>query len=279
MLPRSINNRWRDNFGHSGRLGLARQTYRGQRIRYRGQGRDSDSYHRRVARRDQHSQIYYRRFERDQYSASRPRNRLSIESGITTGGEQVRPKVTIICDSIGKRVSVPHVKVQSISGLYVEKALRYVRLNTNIDVKNYNIIVLHIGTVDLRFLSINQFSNFYQKLVEEIQKVNPSVLIAISGILQRPKDFRQSNIREEIDIKRKNFNQELKRICTWYRLNFLQGYKKFQYINNPAQPDRSLYNNSRFDGVHLNNRGVIVFGEYLKGAVAMMRGKWYHRNR
>ena len=189
-----------------------------------------------------------------------------------------QPKATLVSDSLGKRLHLPYVDIQAIGGLYVEKAARYVRLNTNINIKDYNIIILHIGTIDLKFLNPQEFATFYQNLLDAIKGENPEAILAISGIIQRPYDFRRGVLGKDTEAKRRAFNQELKRLSVWYRINFLKTYKQFQYFYDPSQPDRRLFVNTWQDGIHLNAPGSRVFSSYLGGVFSMLRGKWFQNH-
>ena len=189
-----------------------------------------------------------------------------------------QPKATLVSDSLGKRLHLPYVDIQAIGGLYVEKAARYVRLNTNINIKDYNIIILHIGTIDLKFLNPQEFATFYQNLLDAIKGKNPEAILAISGIIQRPYDFRRGVLGKDTEAKRRAFNQELKRLSVWYRINFLKTYKQFQYFYDPSQPDRRLFVNTWQDGIHLNALGSRVFSSYLGGVFSMLRGKWFQNH-
>ena len=228
---------------------------RNSRGRYRSQSSLAQVNHR------THSTSGYRSRPYKQRARPNIRTRLYTQ----TPSRNRWPKVSLISDSIGKKVNVPHLAVQAVSGLYVEKAERYLRLNINLNVKDYDIIILHIGTVDLKFLSITEFATKYEALINRIKTIKESALVAISGILQRPKDFRTGSSGNFLDEKRKSFNSELKRICVWHRLSFCQSWKRFQQKDNPSEPDYSLFKDTWYDGVHLNDRGGREFSRYLEG--------------
>ena len=132
-----------------------------------------------------------RRYRENQVSTStsnttdairKEQHQSRINRPLVRGTPRNQPKATLVSDSLGKRLHLPYVDIQAIGGLYVKKAARYVRLNTNINIKDYNIIIFPIGTIDLKFLSTQEFASLYQ---------NPEAILAISGIIQRPCDIRR----------------------------------------------------------------------------------------
>ena len=188
--------------------------------------------------------------------------------------ERINPKITVISDSICKRITITGVEFQVVSGLNIDKCFQYIEQGERLKVTGYDIIVLHIGTVELRRETADSFATRLQELIKLIRLVNTDCHIGLSSILPRPIDFHSGRLGRESEVKRLEFNAEIKRVALWERCSFLRTYKPFLDRQDQTLPDESLFRRIRIDGVHLNWYGSRQLENYLSGSIALMKGRW-----
>ena len=109
--------------------------------------------------------------------------------------------MTIVSDSICRRVKLPHVINQAVRGLRVGTAYRFIYQETRIKVFPYDVIILHVGTLDLEQLSVQEFSKQYLSLVRVIAHKKPQSVLGLSAILPRAVDIRSGEKGKELDCK------------------------------------------------------------------------------
>ena len=189
-------------------------------------------------------------------------------------GYKVNPKITVISDSMYGRIFVPGVKFQIIGGLNLDRAYEYIEGGQRLSVTEYDIVIIHIGTVELRRLLPEEYSKKVQGLIKLVREINPECHIALSNIIPRPIDFHSGNSGIKVEKNRQEFNAELKRVDVWERCYYLRSEKPFIDRNDPARPNEDLFRNVKYDGVHLNFHGSKKLENYLSGSIALLKGKW-----
>ena len=128
-----------------------------------------------------------------------------------------------------------------------------------LQVTGYDIVILHIGTVELRRETAGSFATRLQELIKLIRLFNTDCHIGLSSILPRPIDFHSGSLGRETEVKRLEFNAEIKRLALWewcsflrtYHCSFLRTYKPFLDRQDQTLPDQSLFRIIRVDDVHL----------------------------
>ena len=179
--------------------------------------------------------------------------------------ERINPKITIISDSICGRISIPGVDFQVIGGLNIDRCYEYIERGERLKVLGYDIIVLHIGTVELRKESAENFVARLQELIKLIRSVNTECHIGLSSIIPRPIDFHSGSSGRVIEANRKEFNLEIQRVALWERCNYLRSYKPFLNKDDQSYPDESLFRKIWLDGVHTNWYGSRKLESYQSG--------------
>ena len=142
-----------------------------------------------------------------------------------------------------------------------------------LQVTGYDIVILHIGTVELRRETAGSFATRLQELIKLIRLFNTDCHIGLSSILPRPIDFHSGSLGRETEVKRLEFNAEIKRLALWEWCSFLRTYKPFLDRQDQTLPDQSLFRRIRVDDVHLSWYGSRQLENYLSGSVALMKSK------
>ena len=181
-------------------------------------------------------------------------------------------QITIIGDSMIKHCKIPEVDVQSIGGLNLTRAYQLIETK-EIKIKGYDVLIIHIGTVEVQRCSVTDFAKKYQDLIRLIKAQNQKCILGLSYIIQRPVDFYTGSFRgKRNENKRKLFNQEIKRLALWERCQFIKSSKPFADRYNPDEPYDPYFNQN--DGIHLNRQGSDKLTNYLSGSIALLKGIW-----
>ena len=123
-----------------------------------------------------------------------------------------------------------------------------------IHIKQYDIIIVHIGTTELNKRNTNaEFVKMYQELIKLIREFFPNerCFLGLSFIIQRPKDFQGKAALKGsyTERQRQDYNREIKRLALWERCQYIKSSKPFGDRKNPEIPDQILFSK---DGIHLN---------------------------
>ena len=172
------------------------------------------------------------------------------------------------------RMSIKGVDFQVIGGLNIDRCYEHIERGDRLKVDGYDIIILHVGRVELRQETADSFASRLQELIKLIKSINQECHVGISCIIPRPVDFHSGRLGKDTEVKRQEFNSEIKRVALWERCYLLRSYKPFMDKENQNFPDETLFRRVRVDGVHLNWYGSRKLENYLSGSVALMKGTW-----
>ena len=160
-------------------------------------------------------------------------------------------KATLITDSICKWVAVKGLEVQKFPGASISGIGYYISEGI-CDVISYNVIIIHVGTNDIRLRSIHQITIFYKALLYQVRYLNKDALIIMSAILPRPVDFNfsQSKVVQVNRILAKLVSQT--KNCSYIRT-----YRRFIRRGRPLL---KLYKQNKYRQweLHLNKSGIRI---------------------
>ena len=256
-----------------------RSNRRQSEVPYSNRSRGGDRHHKDKfgsLRKRSFSQSHHQRPKRGPFVPKQV-NSIVVKPAERINQGKIYPRMTIISDSICKRVSIPHVHVQSIGGLRINTAERYIKEKLRLNISDFDIIIIHVGTLDVEALSVKAFTDQYCQLVKTILSVNPNALLGLSAIIPRLCDFNRRN-RYKLEEKRQILNQEIRRIAVWERLIAIDSSKKFFLKYEQNQVDDSCFYEYDPSGLHLNGRGAEVLSLYFSGSFALLKGIWRKRN-
>ena len=167
----------------------------------------------------------------------------------------------VISDSICKYLSlIEHTKVDLVRGLTLEGALKKVETETyKLELAKYRLIVIHVGTNNIYDLTIDEYLELYDKIIEKVFQANPSARIALSAVLPRPIDTRCKPISDKRLII--NFSLKL-RARGDPNLFFLETDKKIMNKTTLA-PINVFFCMAKGDKIHLNRKGNSVLQSYM----------------
>ena len=117
---------------------------------------------------------------------------------------------------------------------------------------NFDIIVVHVGTNDLRFRSVEYIVDEMSALIVRIQNENKNAKLALSAIIQRPNDMSS-------EIKRREVNAKFKKLAKAKGCEFLCTYRPF--LNQDNSPNRDLFAR---DGLHLSTSGTKCLHRFME---------------
>ena len=167
----------------------------------------------------------------------------------------------IIGDSIVKFIKITnHADVKAFPGITIERLYWKVRLN-KVDLKQYKIILVHVGTNDIITNSVKGIINSYCKLIEAVKIKNPKAQIGVSSILPRPCDGSETNQVVEV------VNREIKSICCHLGAYFVPSYRPFVKCYKAGSCD--LFAKDR---LHLNFKGSVTLRKNLVGNIISLQG-------
>ena len=177
--------------------------------------------------------------------------------------------VIVISDSLLKHCRTPgHANIHAISGLTTESLIGKIRRNcldkygTSVNWNRYYLCILHVGTNDVGKGKGDYVVDNLIEVVREIRTHRPNLDIAISGILPRPKDHKDTS---DILIK---INRDLKDWCdSKDYLHFHPSYKSFIRHKRPIE-DQNLFAQDR---LHLGDFGINRMCQIIKVIVTRWR--------
>lgn len=175
---------------------------------------------------------------------------------------KIYPNFTIISDSICKQVNeTNHILVQSVPGAEIQDIFWCIRFG-EIKVKNFRIIVLHIGTNNLLKDTHSKILYYMERLILYVQSFCPKVKVAISSIIQRPRDF---GWREK---KRRLINVQLERLAGFNKCYFLKSWRPFK----KREVTQNIKKYFAADGLHLKPAGSELLKKYFVGSIIRLDG-------
>jgi len=162
--------------------------------------------------------------------------------------------VLIIGDSILRHCYPPRgVYRRSFSGATIVYLLeRLASPNSEIDLRRYELIIIHVGSNDIDNGSINYFLADYKMLINHIRNANPICKIIISAVIPRPRALwktTQDTVRA---------NQLLKRYAA--RKGYLHFHTTYTSFMRHRRPIHRYYDNG---GLHLNEDGSEILTRVL----------------
>lgn len=152
----------------------------------------------------------------------------------------------MISDSIAKYVDgVDGMTVKSYRGATISQIETFIKQDP-LNLPSYDCIIVHAGTNDINYKSVNQIMQAYKFLFRACTDMAPQVPIAVSSILPRLLDYESSK-----DIC-KQINCNLEVYCKNHNIQFIRSYKRFLH---QGRPKAELYA-VRDGGLHLNFEGT-----------------------
>jgi lysophospholipase L1-like esterase len=140
----------------------------------------------------------------------------------------------------------------------------FARLHTKqIRVENYSVIFLAIGTNNLTNMADppTLIADSIMTIVYFIRLHNPHAMVAVCGMLIRPKD-----LGTFIEYRRRLVNTIVQKLCRAQGVIFLRAWK---VLMTGSQVRSRVYAR---DGLHLNRTGANVLYRYLKGNLTNFEG-------
>jgi hypothetical protein len=138
-------------------------------------------------------------------------------------------------------------------------------------VRNFKILLLHYGTNDLR--TDIHFTECADRLVASldraisyIQGVNPNGVIAVSGIIPRPKELKKG--KTDMDEARVYANVAMRGFCEQHGIEYLTT----ETCLKGQDPTKEIYCN---DGIHLTEDGALYLQNYFEGRISELLGIYY----
>ena len=150
----------------------------------------------------------------------------------------------ILGDSIVHDLVDNHlIKVRSFPGVGVQRLRKKLLVQRIIDLGEFGIVVLHVGTNDIYLYEPDVWVRLMAGLVQDLRAVYPGVSFIFSAILPRPRDLFVS------DPLVKAFNQQLQRWADQHGVPFAR-------TNRPFFAKRFGVKGAVFrDGLHLKTSG------------------------
>jgi hypothetical protein len=126
--------------------------------------------------------------------------------------------------------------------------------------QNGKVILLHCGTNDIPKTPIKDFIPKFKRLVDLIRINAPQIVIIVSAVLPRLRD--DAIFYEKI----KEVNFQVKKSCEEWRVWFVPSNRLM--LRN-GKPIVDYY----YDGLHLNNHGIIRLKQYFSQKLSELGGK------
>ena len=170
---------------------------------------------------------------------------------------------TLISDSICKYSrSLNDTFVQAYPGANINSITFKIRIG-RIKVTEYSIIILHVGTNDLWKRNPSIVINDMKLLIETIRTRNPTAVIVLSQLINRPCDEVETDqYRKTVNRGYQNLAKELKSGCnTWKTWRSTE--------NRDRTTDRSLFSR---DLLHLNYKGNLRLKQYIESNLVTLKG-------
>ncbi|XP_046339876.2 uncharacterized protein LOC124120984 [Haliotis rufescens] len=137
---------------------------------------------------------------------------------------------------------IPNCSVISKPGANLKRMQKII---TNLNVKTYHSIVLHVGTNDISSFNPHRFLSEYMTLIKYLKSMNPDAVIMCCDIIPRIRDF---STTQRVVIHANNI---IRHVCTVLRCKNVRTSKRFLYLGTGG-PRHYLYCS---DGLHLNDKG------------------------
>jgi lysophospholipase L1-like esterase len=168
----------------------------------------------------------------------------------------------ILSDSLLKRIRYLKIAtVHAIPGAKIERFTSEIRRG-KISVYSQRAILVHLGTNNLSRDTAKEIRDKMETLIDTIRAKNPSCKILVSGIIMRPQD-EKSDIKytrkgdSSLAQKRRDANTLMEGMLRKKR-GFLM--KSWVPLMTGPIPNPGMYYK---DGLHLSDRGVARFTEYM----------------
>ena len=174
---------------------------------------------------------------------------------------KVKNNHCIIGDSIVKFLKITNqADVIAFPGATIDRLYWKIKLE-KVLLRQYKVIVLHVGTNDLQGNGIEEIVLKYLRLLELVKDLNNSVRVGVSSVLPKPCETPEENNRIIL------LNRELKKLCGSKKVHFIPSYRPFvgkkQYINEEFYAK---------DKLHLNHRGSVRLRNNLVGNIKSIQG-------
>jgi hypothetical protein len=158
--------------------------------------------------------------------------------------------VLILVDYIGKYLTgVRDAEILPYRGETIGEFIHKIRYNI-IKLNRYTRVIVHVGTNNVLNNKPGEILSLYRTLIHLIKQKYKNIIVGISSILPRPKDYSLSGT----DIK--NVNLCLAKICKDEKVLIIRSYKRFFYSNGIIKRDLFAIKDG---GLHLNEPGLFQF--------------------
>jgi lysophospholipase L1-like esterase len=176
-----------------------------------------------------------------------------------------REQYLLLGDSLVKYMNkCRHMRVVAMPGARAYDVFTRL-LRDQIRLERYAIILCAVGTNDVanKDCTASQVADFVMTLVYYIRKANPTAVIAISGMLIRPKD-----LATPIEYKRRLANTILEKMCK--RIPGIYFLRSWKCLMTRSGIRARCYAR---DGLHLNRTGARHLYNYYKGNMTNFEGQ------
>jgi len=156
---------------------------------------------------------------------------------------------------------VRNATVISYSGNTIEDMYNHVNHDELNILSQMDIVVLHLGTNDIKYLTVGQMVQDMQVLVSQIQEIYEDITICISAILPRPRDFKSTWDPTY------EFNNTVRGKVTEWGVRYLATDQLFLRYD---QPKEELYIQGR-DNLHPSIPGAITLANHFTRETSLIR--------
>ena len=165
----------------------------------------------------------------------------------------------VISDSMFRECHLPkHSDLSAVSGADIETLGRWIDQG-NIPLREYELVILHVGTNDIGNRNENGFSRRYSDLINLIRHFNPSIHIKITGLLPRLIDYQRTyETTRHLNYNLKAYAEEFKHTKN------LSFYPTYLYFVAHGAPQAHFWKSDR---IHLNDTGIRKMNRLLKDIV------------
>ena len=167
----------------------------------------------------------------------------------------------IIGDSIIKFLKITNqADVISYPGITIDRLYWKIKLG-KINLNQYKVIVIHVGTNDVEGNHVNVIIEKYLRLLEIVRYRNNSAVIGVSSILPKPCVTQTENERIVL------INRDLKRLSVANNFCFIPSYRPF--VSKQKQFNIDLFAR---DKLHLSFKGSVTLRNNLVGNIKSIQG-------
>jgi len=160
----------------------------------------------------------------------------------------VRDDYVLIGDSIVRNVgNINNTQVISYPGSSLFKMALLIEHNKLTELNNKKMVVVHLGTNDVskKHMTLDKLINLTTTLINQIKRVAPTAIIALSHVIPRPCDY----------LKTKDLVMEYNKKVQGCALEWgIRTFPTYETLQKHGKPIEAYYKN--IDRLHLNVLGV-----------------------